>query len=550
MKTVRFSCAAILACLLAVAAWAQERHRLEEYLGIPARRATAPPLPPTEGIADHIIDGKLVLTLDDAIRLAFLNNTDIRINQTQLENAGNNLLRSRSPFDPAVLSSFSAERIKSPSFTQLSGAPVLSTLTQTTQIGYAQTFLTGTSVQTTFSANKLSSNSAFNFFNPSISTSLAFTVSQPLLRGRGLFPNRAPIEIARRNLLQTRASFEAEVSDTLLLAVQLYWGVVGSRENLGVQRKSLDSAQRTYDHDKKALSLGALPPLDIYRSESQVAARRVALIQAEYDLKRAEDQFRRVIGADIDPALRALDVELPDTPAPEAGAQPPDISASLERARAHRAELEASRHQIAADEVNVKLAHNALQPDLRLSANYSGNGLGGNQFDTTSTPPVLALPGGLGDSLSQLFHFHFPAYGAALTLNLPVRNRLAEANLGDALASRRRDQYLQRQTQQAVTLDVTNAVHQLEESLLTIAAARVSLDLAQKNVQAEQRKYELGNQTIFFVLESQTELAQAEQALVQAQVGYQLALATLDHSTGELLSRYHVQIGDAKSPRP
>lgn len=551
MKSVRVSAVAISVFVFAgFPARAQESHRLEEYLGIPARQSAAPPLPSPEGFQDHIADGKLVLTLGEAIRLAFSNNTDIRINHAQLESASNNLYRSRSPFDPSLLSSFNAERVKSPTFTQLSGAPVLSTLTQTTQIGYSQTFLTGTNFQTSFSANRLSSNSTFNFFNPSISTSLAFTVSQPLLRGGGLFPNRAPILIARRNLLQARATFESEVSDTLLQAVQSYWNAVQARENLAVQKKSLESAQRTYDHDKKALSLGALPPLDIYRSESQVASRRVAVIQAEYGLKRAEDQFRRVIGADIDPAIRALDIELPDAPAPEAGAAAPDISASLERAIAHRAELEASRQQIAADELNVKLAHNALRPDLRLSGNYSGNGLGGNQFDTTSTPPVLVAPGGLGDSLSQLFHFSFPAYGASLTLNLPIKNHAAEANLGDALVSRRRNQYQQRQTQQAITLEVTNAVHQLEESLLTVEAAKVSLDLAQKNLQAEQRKYELGNQTIFFVLEAQTEMAQSEQALVQAQVGYQMALAALDHATGELLSRHHVQIEDPRITKP
>jgi len=547
MKSLRFCLAALFALLSATACLhAQEHPRLEEYLGIPARQSSAPPLPPPQGFRDHVVNGKLVLSLDDAIRLAFSNNTDIRLNHTQVESAENNLHRSRSPFDPSLVSSFNSERVKSPSFTQLSGAPVLSTLTQNTQLGYAQTFLTGTNFQTSFSASKLSSNSTFNFFNPSVPTSLAFTVSQPLLRGRGLFPNRAPILIARRNLMQARASFESEVSNTLLLTVQEYWNVVGARENLAVQKESFDSAQRTYDHEKRALSLGALPPLDIYRSESQVASRRVGVIQAEYALIQAEDQFRRIIGADLDPSIQVLDLELRDTPTPEASAAAPDIEAALERANVHRADLEASRQQLAADEMSGRLAHNSLQPDLRLSGNYSGNGLGGNQFDTTTVPPQLVVPGGLGDSLNQLFHFKFPAYGFVLTLNLPIKNHTAEANLRDALVSRRRDQYQQRLTRQNITLAVTNAAHQLEKSLLTVEAAKVALDLAQKNLQAEERKYELGAQTIFFVLDAQTGVAQAEQSLVQAQVGYQLALAALDHATGELLSRHHVQIEEPK----
>ncbi len=105
---------------------------------------------------------------------------------------------------------------------------------------------------------------------------------------------------------ESRDNFEGEVNDTILLVVENYWNVVQARENLVVQRESFDEAQKSYDHDKKSLELGALPPLDIYRSESQVASRRVSVIQAEYGLKQAEDQFRQVIGADVDPEYPRL----------------------------------------------------------------------------------------------------------------------------------------------------------------------------------------------------------------------------------------------------
>jgi len=535
------SCA-VLFLSLAPRALSQEHTRFERFLGIPARQRPAAPLPGPDGLRDHVVNGKLVVSLDDGIRLALANNTDIRLDHVQIETAENSLHRSHQAFDPLFASSFSTQRAKSPSFTQLAGAPVASALTQSTQFGYSQTFQTGTNFQTLFIANKLSSNSSLNFVNPSIPTSLAFTITQPLLRGRGLFPNRAPILIARRNLRQAHSVFEFEVNDVILLAVQQYWNVVQARENLNVQRESLDAAQKSYDHDKKALELGALPPLDIYRSESQVASRRVAAIQAEYALKQAEDQFRRVIGADLDPAIRALDLELPDTPEPGSELLTTDIATALERALANRPELEAARELLAANEMNVRLAHNSLQPNLSLSLIYSGNGLGGNQFDTSVTPPQLVSAGGLGDSLDQTFHFSFPVYGFSLLLNLPIKNHAAEASLGDALVSRRRTQYQERQTRQGITLEVTNAVHMLEQAKLSVEAAKVALDLAQKNLHAEERKYELGAQTVFFVLEAQTELAQAEQSLVQAQIGYQLAVAAVDHATGDLLTHHHVQI--------
>jgi outer membrane protein len=524
-----------------VPAGAQDSVRLERLLGIPARQKPTLPLPQPQGLGDHVVDGKLTLSLDDAIRLALANNTDIKLDHTQIDFATNGLHRSHQPFDPLFTGSFNDQRATSPSSTQLQGAPVLNTLTQLTQFNYSQTFQTGTNFQTSFNADKLSTNSSFNFINPSISTFLQFTVAQPLLRNRGLFPNRAPILIAQKNLKQARASFQGEVNDTVLQAIGQYWNVVLARENLAVQRKSLDEAQKSYDHDKKALSLGALPPLDIYRSESQVASRRVSVIQAEYALKQQEDQLRRVVGADLDDRVRAMDLQLTETPEPGAELLNMDIATALSRALANRPEFEALRQQISSDELSVRLAHNNLQPDLELGGFYAGNGLGGNEFNT-AVPPQIIATGGLGTSLNQLFQFSAPTYGATISLTLPIKNHGAEANLADALVSRKRDQYQQRQTTQSVTLEATNAVHMLEVSKLSIEAAKVALDLAEKNLHAEERKYELGADTIFFVLEAQTELAQAEQSLVQAQINYQLAVAAVDHSTGDLLDHHHVQI--------
>jgi outer membrane protein len=524
----------ILACGVSVRA--QNASHLETLLGIGGRQKPAGPLPAAQGLQDHTANGKLVLSLEDSIRLALSNNTDIQLDRSQIEFAENNVRRTYGPFDPLLTSSFSDQRTKSPTSTQLQGASVLGTLNQTTQIGYSQNFMTGTNFQTSFNANKFSTNSSFNFLNPSISTDLQFTVTQPLLRNRGLFPNRAPILIAQRNLKQARSTFQGEVSDIVLQVVGNYWFVILARENLAVQRKSLEEAERSYEHDKKALSLGALPPLDIYRSESQVASRRVGVIQAEYSLKQAQDQFRRGIGADLDPAIRVLDLELTDQPEPVGAVANTDIATALSRALANRPEFEGIRQQLASDEMSIRLAHNSLKPDLELSGFYAGAGLGGN---------TTAGNTGLGSSLSQAFHFTYPAYGATLSLNLPVRNRAAQANLADALVGRNRDQYQERRTNQSITLEVTNAVRALEEAKLTMEAAKVAVDLARDSLHADERKYELGAVQIFFVLDAQTQLAQAEVNVIQAQVNYQLAVAQLDHATGDLLDHHHVQITDA-----
>jgi len=539
----------LVALLLSVAASilpAQTIHERETFHGLTNPKTVTDTLPGPQYLREHVVDGKLRLTLQDAIVLVLANNTNVRLQELNIENAKYSLLGAHSPFDPSVQGNFNAQRSISQTYTQLSGAPSLgaplSSLNQFTQFNYSQTFETGTNIQVNFNATKLSSNSTFNFFNPSISSFLGFQFTQPLLRNRWLFANRAPLVIARRSLRGSRAMFEAQVSGTIQQVVGQYWNVVQARGNLEVSQKSLEAAEATYKHDKRSLELGALPPLDIYRSESQVAGRRVQVIQSEYALKQAEDVLRQTVGADLDPYFRALDLTLTEPPEPQEELRSIDVATALQQALGKRPELEAAHQSLANDDTSIRLAHNNLLPDLRLSGNYSGNGLGGNQYNLSVTPPELVSTGGFGDSVNQLFGFGYPSYGVSLTLNLPVRNRSGQAALGNALVSRSRDLYAERQIKEQITYDVSNAVHQLEEAKINIAASKEAVELARKTMAAEQRKYELGTGQIFLVLEAQTELASAEQGLLQAEVSYRLAVAAVDYATGNLLDPYGVQI--------
>lgn len=248
------------------------------------------------------------------------------------------------------------------------------------------------------------------------------------------------------------------------------------------------------------------------------------------------------IGASQDPYFGALDLDLTEQPDPAGELRAIDAATAVQQAQAERPEVLAARYALANDDTSIRVAHNQLKPDLSVNAFYQSNGLGGDQFSLTTGQ--LISQGGVGSSFGQLFAFGFPAYGGTLTLNLPIKNRAAQAELGGALVSRHRDLYSAQQVRELVGLDVSNSVHQLEEAKLTLAAGKTALDLAQKALVAEQRKYELGAETIFFVLDAQTRLAEAELSLLQAQVGYQIAVAAVDHATGGLLQPYQVQIAD------
>jgi|KBSMisStaDraftv2_1062788.scaffolds.fasta_scaffold39471_3 HAE1 family hydrophobic/amphiphilic exporter-1 len=509
----------------------------ETYHGLLRPEVRSPKLAGPQHLHDHVVDGKLRLSLHDAIVLALENNSGIRVQEAQVETAKFSLLRSFRPFDPQLQAVLQGLRTAYPGFSQIQGAGTFNDLTQSANLRYTQTLQTGTSVVLGLNSLKDSSNSGFYFLNPYYSSSLNLQITQPILRNGWKFPNQAPVIIARTSLQQSRASFQAEVNDALLRTITRYWDVVRALNNLDVARKSQEAAEATYQHDKRALELGALPPLDIYRSESEVASRRVQVIQSEYLLRQAEEGLRFTIGANQDTYTEALDIETTENPEPPAELLTVDTASALQQAIDNRPEMAAWQYALQADDTGIRLAHNQMLPDLELQMSYQGSGVGGNlNFGGVMTR------GGLGAALNQLFGFRYPGYGATLTLNLPIKNRAAEADLGTALVARHRDLYSAQQAREQITMDVRNAVHQLEEAKLTVAAGKTALDLARKMLSAEQRKAQLGTENIFFILDAQTRVATAEANLLQAEVDYQTAVATVHSATGSLLQEYHVQI--------
>jgi outer membrane protein TolC len=530
----------LLICLFSLFIAQGVAQQREGYRELVTQQVRSGKLGAPQHLRNYLVEGKLRLSLRDAVVLTLENNSFVRIQETQVESAKVALLGAHQPFDPQVTGSYFANSFTPPpnSTFQTTGIQNAPTTTLATQFNYSETFWTGTNVQAGFSNTNL--QTILDPLNPSISSTLNFQFTQPLLKNGWFLANTAPLIIARRNLGQSQANFAAQVSNSILQTVSQYWAVVEAKGNLDVAKRSQEAAEASYKRDKRALELGALPPLDIYRSESQVASRRVAVIQGEYSLKEAEDALRMTIGADQDPYFEALDLELTEPAEPEGELRTIDAATALQTALTKRPEVEAARDALAIDDTRIRLAHNQLLPELDLTGMYASNGVGGTQFVST-TQGITKMT---SSSLSQLFGFGYPTYGAQLSLTLPIKNRGAKAELGNALVSRRSDLYSDRQLREQVMLDVNNAVHQLEQAKLSIAAGKQALDLAKKNTAAEQRKYELASGTIFLVLEAQTEEATAEQTLLQAQVGYQVAVAAVDHATGELLEPYHVQIAE------
>jgi outer membrane protein len=539
---LRFLGLLLIACSVACSALSQSS---ESFRGLLTARVRSGKLPSSDRFKAYIEDGKLRLSLRDAILLTLETNSNIQIQETQIEASKFNLLGSFQPFDPLLTSNLTVARSSTPTSSQLQGvgqttSSTLNALSQSAFINYAQMFSIGTSISAGITGSRSSTNNGFLFLNPSYSTGLNLQFTQPLLRNFGRAANMAQIRIARRALTESRSVFAAEVNDTIQQVIGLYWNAVQARGVLDVQQRALKLAETSYNRDKRSLELGALPPLDISRSESEVAARRVEQIQAEYFLLQAEEALRLMIGADQDPQLKSIALELTESAQPSGDGENVEYDQILSTALSSRPEIFAAKDALAVDETSIGYARNQLKPALNLNGQYSSNGIGGNEYDLVTGQ--LTSQGGLGSSFSQLFGFGYPTYQGSLTLNFPVRNRGAQAQLGNALVNRTRDLYNSRQAQEVITRQVRDAVNQLNTAKLSLAAANTSLGLWRKSLAADQRKFELGAETNFFVLDAQTRLAQAELAQLQAEVNYQLALAAIRHATGDLLTPYHMQL--------
>ncbi|MCU1261161.1 MAG: TolC family protein, partial [Bryobacterales bacterium] len=418
------------------------------------------------GLEARISNGKLVLHLDDFIALVLKNSTDIRLTQLDVYTATDAVTAAQAPFDPLLVFSFNATRNISRQFNQINGAATLNSLNQTSHASYQQTLGAGPTVSANFNAVRSSSNNQFNFFNPSISDVLSVNITQPLLQGRGNLRFRAPLQIARTQLVITSQQDQARIADTVSAASQQYWESIRARDNIRVQEQSLALAQKSYDRDKQALELGALSRLDIFQSESTVAQRKLDLIQAQYAYKESLDTLRRLIGADLKPQTRYIDISLEDDPSVMPAFELPPVEQAVAKAMRDRPELSAAGKLVSIDEINARAARNSLQPQLDLTLSGGSAGLGGNQIPVAgilgSAPPIAYVRSGLGDSLHQLLSFNTPFYGAGLTLGLPIRSSAAQAQLSDALVNRTRDRYNARQIEQQIVLQVKTANNEVE----------------------------------------------------------------------------------------
>ncbi|MFB3828756.1 MAG: TolC family protein [Bryobacteraceae bacterium] len=506
-------------------------------------------LAPPARLSDFVVDGKLELSLRSYLELVMANNTEIQIQKLAVETPKNAILRAFGAFDPIFQGTFNNQRQKTPSNDALAGASTLVTLNQPANFSYQQTLPTGVQYTASYNFNKTSTNSGFQNFNPALTSNMGLRFTQPLLRNRGTYVNRLSIMVARSRLRKTEYDMRTQLMTLVSDAETAYWNLINARENLRVRENALSLAQEALKRAQLELKLGALSPLDIFDPEQRAASAEIDVSQAQFTLRQNEDAVRRQMGADLDPDIRKLPIVLTETVLPSTQASI-DPEMAVEKAYQNRPDLKSALQTLDIDDLNIKSAKNALRPELSLTGNYTTQGRGGtfyqrgNVFSESGTRSqiISVIPGGFGDAVDQMFGFNYPVYAFGLTLRLPIRDRRAAADMADAIIAKRRDTLQVRAVEQQVRLEVLNAVNQVESSKKAVELAIKAREYAQKYLDAEKKKYELGTSQIFFVLQAQGALVTADAAVVQNSVNYRRNLLNLLRRTGELLEERGIAV--------
>jgi outer membrane protein TolC len=553
---------------------------------------------------DQLIhDGKLELSLQEAVELALENNLDIVVQRYNPWFADTGILKAKSGgfggtvpgaffggstannplinFDPTVTSVLGIDDrtipvnnpLTSGTGTGLSALTGLTVHTATFNNQYTQGFQTGTTFFTTFNNTRSSSTSAANLFNPSVQSSIFVGFQQQLLNGFGRAVNTRNIRIAKNNRKIADWAFTQQAITTVTNTITSYWELVFARENVKVQQQAVTVAEKLYNDNKKQLEIGTMAPLDVTRAESELATDRQNLIVAETVKLQNEQILKNAISKNpLAPSFVNVELIPTDLPGRPETIEAPTFEEAVKEAFGKRPELQEQALNLLNGEIDVKATRNALLPTATLNAQYGSVGLAGNQtqvltsntvaggqlVDANGNPVNVFIPvtvptstkvvtAGFGDAASMVFHNNFPDYSVQLNLLIPIRNRSAQADNQRAILTQRQLEAQLQQLKNAALLDVRNSFIALTQDRAQVEAASKARELQQQTFDAEQKKYQLGASTVYLVIQTQRDLINAQGTELRALANLVEAKANYERAIGRTLEVNQVTIADAKS---
>ncbi|MBZ5564500.1 MAG: TolC family protein [Acidobacteriia bacterium] len=552
-------------------------------------------------LRDLIQNGKLMLSVEDAVELALENNLDIGVARYQLPLAQLDVLRANSGgaargiqgafvsnalfagaigagisgftggsgvsaggfsggggainagfvgcCDPVTGFSAGWNSASSPlNFTELVGIPVEGTHTSTYATFLGKGFVTGTSMSVAISGERQSSTSVNSLFNPAVPMQMTIGLNQHLLKGFGRRANAVFIRIAKNDLHVADSVFRQQVMTTLGQVLNAYYTLLADRDQVRVGEAAVSYSQKLVNDDKIQAQIGTLARLDVVQAESELATDQQNLIVAQTTYLQQAETLKTMLSKRVGADLANIPIETTDNlPDPEPGDQPP-LEQALELAYKSRPEVEQADLNLRNQDYTIQSNRSGLLPTLDAFATYAPAGLSGIRVLRNQQGQVVGtVPGGFTDSFGNLFSGAYPNYSAGVTLSIPLRNRAQQANAAQALVERHQmEMSLQRQKNQ-IAQDVRNAEIAVTQAKAQIDAAIKAREYAQEALDAERKKLQVGASTTLNVILLQRGLVTAQGNEAKAHQAYAQAIVQLQQAMGTILDAHRVTLADAKS---
>lgn len=450
-------------------------------------------------------------------------------------------------FDPVISGQINSTHTSTPDTDPLAyGANALNGSTTNANAGYSQGFGPGTQVSAGFDNSRYTTNSFASAFSPYTSSSLGFTVTQPLLRGFGLAVNRRFIRISKNEQRIANLLVQQQLIATVYGVERLYTDLVALYEDVKVKEETLASAEKLYADTKAEVDEGTQAPVELTRANAQVFSIRQDLIDSRGLLEEQEAIVKNVITrrTDNDPEIlnaRIIPTDTIEVPNTE---EIPPLQNLVAEAYANRPDLRQAGIQVDNTQINLQGSRNELRPEIDLVGTAQNSGLAG-QLNPLVPGIESPLIGGYGTALEQLATRKFPTYGVGLNITLPLRNRVAQADVARDQILLRQGQVLEEQLHKQAQLEVEDAVIAMRRARASYEAAVQTEKLQQESLDVEQAKFAVGASTSYFIIQYESFLAQARSTVVVAQSSYLKARAALQRATGTILADNHVSLVDA-----
>ena len=450
-------------------------------------------------------------------------------------------------YDPAVIGQINWTHTTTPQTnTVQTGSPTLISNTTLFNAGIQQGFASGAIASLTFNNNRQSLNSLRSAYNPYTGSALGLNVTQPLLRGFGSALNRRFIRIAGNQQKISGLVFQQQLVLTVYGVIRLYTDLVALTEDERVKQETVALAEKLYSDVKAQVEEGTLAQVEIARANAQVFSTRQDLINARGLREEQEAIFKNVLtrSGNADPEVASAHLIPTDTLTLPATDEVRPMQDLIADALARRPDVAQAQLQIANAVIGLEGARSLMRPQLDLTGVMQNNGLAGqtNPFAGSSDPGFIA---GYGGALQQIFARNYPTYGVGLQLNLPIHNRVAEADLARDQIQVKQQEVRLRQLQNQVRLEVEDALIAMRRARSSYDAAAQARALQQESLDAEQAKFEVGASTAFFVIQYESLLAQARSAEVAARSSYVKARAALERAIGAILDENQISVDAA-----